>query len=88
MKSTISVRGVTLLLLAVVAAAGCSGEPRVAQLVEDVGVIEYASADTLFPRLIFADGKGSLNDRCMVRRTKLNSRLPGLYVNGSPVGFC
>lgn len=88
MNSPDSVRWAFVLLLAGVAAAGCTSEPRVAHLVEDLGVIQYASADTLFPRLVFADGKTSLNDRCMVRRVKLNNRLPGLYVNGSPVGFC
>ena len=81
-------RWASVLLLAGVAAAGCTSEPRVAHLVEDPGVIQYASADTLFPRLVFADGQTSLNDRCMVRLVKLNKRLPGLYVNGSPVGFC
>ena len=81
-------RRASVLLLAGVAAAGCTSEPRVAQLVEEAGVIQYASADTLFPRLVFADGQTSLNDRCMVRRVKLNNRLAGLYVNGSPVGFC
>jgi hypothetical protein len=88
MKSFQSSCWVVVLLLAGIAASGCSGEPRVAHLVDEPGVIKYASADTLFPQLVFADGQTSLNDRCMVRRIKLNSRLPGLYVNGSPVGFC
>lgn len=88
MKSSHGMRWAFALLLAGVAAAGCTSEPRIAQLVEDAGIIQFASADTLFPRLVFADGKTSLNDRCMVRRVKLNKRLPGLYVNGSPVGFC
>lgn len=43
--------------------------------------------DTL-PRIRFADGQVSLNDRCPVRKGPLNLRMPPVYVNGRPVGFC
>jgi hypothetical protein len=43
--------------------------------------------DTL-PRIRFADGLVSLNDRCPVRLVPLNLRMPPVYVNGRPVGFC
>ena len=46
-----------------------------------------APGDT-FPRLRFADDAISLNDRCPVRKAKLNKRLPAIYVNGKPIGFC
>jgi len=47
--------------------------------------------DTLndpYPHMLFADGQITLNDRCPVRKSPLNLRLPGLYVNGRPIGFC
>lgn len=50
---------------------------------------EFVSpADTL-PRLRYlADGLVTLNDRCPVRKVKLNPRMQAAYVNGRPVGFC
>jgi hypothetical protein len=41
-----------------------------------------------FPRLRFADGQISLNDRCPVRHAKLNPKMAPVYVNGKPIGFC
>lgn len=58
------------------------------QIVSDTLTIEYADADTLFPHMRYADGLVSLNDRCAVRQSKLNRRLPPIYVNGRPIGFC
>ena len=46
-----------------------------------------APGDT-FPRVRYADDAISLNDRCPVRKSKLNKRLPAIYVNGKPIGFC
>jgi hypothetical protein len=43
--------------------------------------------DTL-PRIQYADGSVTLNDRCMVKKNKLNLRLPPVFVNGHPIGFC
>ena len=48
----------------------------------------YEDENAEYPRLTFPDGSVSLNDRCPVRRVKLNRRMPPLYVNGRPVGFC
>ena len=47
-----------------------------------------ASADTLHPRLRYADSLTSANDRCVVTHMKLNPQIKPLYVNGQPVGFC
>ena len=44
--------------------------------------------DEKFPRLRYADGQISLNDRCPVRHVKLNPKMPPVYVNGKPIGFC
>jgi len=42
-----------------------------------------------WPRLRYFDtGLISINDRCAVRRTPLNPKMPAVYVNGRPVGFC
>ncbi len=42
-----------------------------------------------WPRLRFFDsGLVSINDRCAVRKTPLNPKMPAVYVNGRPVGFC
>jgi hypothetical protein len=45
-------------------------------------------ADSLHPRLVFADSLRSANDRCMVTQKKLNPRVRPVYVNGVPMGFC
>ncbi len=41
-----------------------------------------------FPRLRYGDSQVSVNDRCPVRRAKLNPAIAPVYVNGRPVGFC
>ncbi len=41
-----------------------------------------------FSPLRFEDGAVSLNDRCPVRRARLNPKMPPVFVNGRPVGFC
>ncbi len=41
-----------------------------------------------YPRLRYADGQISLNDRCPVRHVKLNPKMPPVYLNGKPIGFC
>lgn len=70
----------------VVLAIGCSEQK--AQLVTDTRATSYADSTADFPRLVFADGQTSMNDRCMVRMVKLNRKMPPIYVNGRPVGFC
>jgi hypothetical protein len=74
------------------ALASCGGEPpRPTEVLHDQGPIAYvaktAAEDELAP-IRFADGQVSLNDRCIVRKGKLNLRMPPLYVNGRPIGFC
>jgi hypothetical protein len=40
-------------------------------------------------RLRYADGQVSRNDSCMILLgNRLNRRVPPLYVNGEPLGFC
>jgi hypothetical protein len=65
---------------------GCSQQK--AELVVDTGKVAYSDSTAEFPRLVFADGQTSLNDRCMVRMAKLNRKMPPMFVNGKAVGFC
>src|SRR5262245_55968998 len=44
--------------------------------------------DSLHPRIEYADGKTSINDRCAVARNKLSLSISPVYVNGEAVGFC
>lgn len=46
------------------------------------------TADPEHPRIKYADSLISLNDRCMVRKSKLNPKVRPVYVNRQPVGFC
>jgi hypothetical protein len=47
-----------------------------------------ATADSLHPRIKYADSLVSGNERCMVAQRKLNLRVRPVYVNGVPMGFC
>ena len=44
--------------------------------------------DAEHPRVQYADSLVSLNDRCIVRQNKLNPKIPAIYVNAAPIGFC
>jgi hypothetical protein len=46
------------------------------------------TGDPEHPRVRYTDSLTSLNDRCMVRKTKLNPKVRPVYVNHQPVGFC
>ena len=49
----------------------------------------YVNPEDSFPRLRYFDTDlVSINDRCAVRKTRLNPKMPPIYVNGRPVGFC
>lgn len=57
---------------------------------EHMVLAEFVAEDeALFPHLRYlADGQMTLNDRCPVRKAKLNPKMIAAYVNGRPVGFC
>ena len=67
-----------LALAAVLGLSAC-GSPPHAYVAND--------PETL-PRVKFQNGSVSRNDRCPVRKNKLNRGFDPLYVNGRPVGFC
>lgn len=74
------------------AVAACSGERRdgaPAEGMSNMGAMaHYVNDSDSLPRIRYANGLVTLNDRCIVRQRKLNLRLPPVYVNGEPVGFC
>jgi len=72
--------------LLIVAATGCGGRP--AELVPPVGEAALVDPDAAFPRVRFADGLVSENDRCPITKRKLSKYFPPVYVNGKPIGFC
>jgi hypothetical protein len=85
------------LVLAIAGFAGCSGgeqdgaaeKAEQPAKVEQVAFGEYVNAEDSLPRLRYFDGDQlSLNDRCPVRKVRLNPKMPPAYVNGRPVGFC
>lgn len=50
---------------------------------------DYVDPEAELPRLRFhAGGEVSANDRCPVRRSRLNPGVAPVRVNGRPIGFC
>ena len=66
---------------------GCGGDKEPV-LVEDIGDASFVSGETEFSAMVFGNGEQTLNDRCIVRQAPLNLRMPPVYVNSRPVGFC
>ena len=56
---------------------------------EYIALGEFVNPEDTMPRVrYFDDGLVTINDRCAVRKVKLNPKMPAVYVNGQPVGFC
>ena len=76
--------------------AGCSGQDAAntssaaGDSTRYVVFAEFAdSPEDSLPRLRFLEsGLLSINDRCPVRKVRLNPKMPPAWVNGRPVGFC
>ncbi len=68
------------------AVLSCSQEPTV--LVDDSGLAVRVDTTADLSKLRYPDGQLTLNDQCPVRRVRLNTRMPAIYVNQHPVGFC
>ena len=45
-------------------------------------------ADAPFPRVEYEHGGPTLNERCPVRKVRLNLKMEPVWVNEHPVGFC
>jgi YHS domain-containing protein len=41
-----------------------------------------------FPKVKYADSLESMNDRCIVKKTRLSLAVRPVYVNWRPIGFC
>lgn len=84
------------MFLVVTACAGslalaCSNKEEAAKEPEKDYVVfgEFVNPQDTLPRVrYFEDSLVSINDRCPVRKVKLNPKMPAVYVNGQPVGFC
>jgi hypothetical protein len=71
-----------------VALAACSRDKSAPVKHSAQGEFVGAAEDS-FPRVrYFETNLVSINDRCAVRKVKLNPKMPPVYVNGQPVGFC
>ena len=49
---------------------------------------KYDSTLYAFPHLLMSGAELTVNNRCPVRRVRLNARVQPLFVNSRPVGFC
>jgi hypothetical protein len=67
---------------------GCSKRKEQSASVQTLLPAAYTDTTLEFPHLTYTNGASSLNDRCPVRKAKLNQRLAPLFVNGRPIGFC
>ena len=77
----------SLASLAPLVLVACAAHPRLA--LSGDGVFAVPGGDTRHHRLRYVDGQVSRNDSCMIRLgNRLNPRVPPLYVNGEPLGFC
>jgi len=58
-------------------------------VLDGAGVFYVAGPDPTRPRVRYADGQVGPDDHCAIRvAAKLNRRIPPVYVNGTPIGFC
>lgn len=81
-------RGSLLAPLLIFGLLTACGKKQTARMVEDIGVGAYTDSTVELPRLQYANGDITINDRCPVRKVSLNRRLMPLFVNGKPLGFC
>lgn len=47
-----------------------------------------AAAEKPYLAITYADSSTSVNTRCIVSGSHLNTRIAPVWVNGEPVGFC
>ena len=69
--------------------AACSHRPEAGMELDGDGVFALAAEREDRARLRYEDGQVSVNDSCAIRvDNRLNPRIPPMYVNGRPIGFC
>ena len=55
----------------------------------DDGVFYVLGEDPAHPRVRYQDGQLALDSSCAIQiGNKLNRKVPPVYVNGQPIGFC
>jgi len=55
----------------------------------DDGIFYVLGEDPARPRVRYLDGQIALDTSCAIRiGNKLNRKVPPVYVNGQPIGFC
>ena len=65
------------------------GAPIEARISMGQDVLVVASSNPERPRLRYPDGQLSRNESCFIKLgNKLNPKVPPLYINGNPIGFC
>ena len=78
-----------ILVAATITLAACSGDKETASEKKHVIFGELIAPADSFPKIRYSEtGLVSLNDRCAVRKVRLNPKMPPVYVNGRPIGFC
>lgn len=86
---TVTGRRLPLFLAAALAAASCARAPRALPPSPDDGSpAAFVDSTAEYSPLRFGNGQVTLNDRCPVRKVKLNRRLEPMLVNGQAIGFC
>ena len=76
-------------LVAIVALSCSKKSESPAESVAYIAYGEYVESTDSFPQIrYFEGGLVSPNDRCAVRKVKMNTKMPPVYVNGRPIGFC
>lgn len=63
--------------------------PPMAPRLTGDGVFYVVGEDPKLPLARYSDGQVAISNSCGIRLgNKLNRRIPPIYVNGQPVGFC
>jgi len=80
-------RAILITTLVAVGLSTCSKKEKDAKKYAELA--ELISPEDSFPRMrYFESNLVTINDRCAVRKVRLNPKMPAVYVNGQPVGFC
>ncbi len=77
-----------VLTLSMAAPRASAATEGTATVLPDPGWAELVQPDAEFSAMRWSNGEVTLNDRCPVRKVKLNPSMPPIYVNGEPIGFC
>lgn len=74
---------------AALALADAALAARPARTLDGEGVFYVLGADPAHPEVRYLDGQLARNQSCVIQLgNKLSRRIPPVYVNGQPIGFC